>query len=102
MLAVGHDLSDTLGRLFGHETPPSVAAMALALIVHECEEHGENQGVGIGRKVRERKAEREQLGLPLFVWVVRIVGRDGMKASLEHRAKLKDRTVGLVRVVDAR
>jgi hypothetical protein len=102
LLATGHGLSDTLRCLFGHETPPSVAAMALALIAPEREEHGESQGVEIGRQVSGREAERGQLGLPLFVWVVRMVGKGRMTVSVENRTKLKDRAVGLVRVVDAR
>jgi len=44
----------------------------------------------------------EQLGLPSYVWVVRIVGRNKMMVAVESREKLRDRTVGLIRVVDAR
>ena len=97
-----HSLAKALGRLFGRETPSSVAAMALEAVVQESEEHDEGQDVAIGRALREREAERAQLGAPSYLWVVRIVGRNKMTVAVESRDKLKDGRVGLIRVVDAR
>jgi len=97
-----HSFAKALRRLFGSETPSSVAAMALEAVVQESDEHDDGEDVAIGRAVRERETEMEQLGLPSYVWVVRIVGRNKMMVAVESREKLRDRTVGLIRVVDAR
>ena len=97
-----HSLTKALGRLFGSTITSSVAAMALQAVVQESDEHDERQDVAIGRAVREREAETEQLDPPSYVWVVRIVARTKMTVAVESRDKLKDRTVGLIRVVDAR
>jgi len=102
LLTSGQGLKDTLGCLFGDETPPTVAAMALTIIVRDSDEHDEGQSIELGRRLRQLEAESERLDLPQFVWVVRIVGRYRMTASAESRARFKDKTVGLVRVVDAR
>jgi hypothetical protein len=95
-------LAEVLRLLFGEQTPPSVGAMALNAVAQQAQEHDEQDDVKVGRQVRDRESEREQLGLPDYVWVVRLVGRNKMTVTVEDRAKLKDRTVGLVRVVDAR
>ena len=97
-----HSLARALRRLFGSETPSSVAAMALGAVFQESDEHDEGEDVAIGRVLRERETEREKLGLPSYVWVVRIVGEAKMAVAVESRDKLRDRTVGLIRVVDAR
>jgi len=95
-------LAKGLRRLLGSEIPSCVAAMALEAVVQESEEYDEGQDVAIGRAVREREAQREQLGLPSYLWVVRIVSEAKMTVAVESRDKLRDRTVGLIRVVDAR
>ena len=102
LLQSNRPLAEVLLLLFGEQTPPSVGAMALNAVVQQAQEHDEQDDVLVGRQVRDRESEREQLGLPDYVWVVRIVGRNKMTVTVEDRAKLKDRTVGLVRVVDAR
>ena len=88
--------------LFGDDTPASVAALALETVVQQSEEHDEHQSVMIGRQARDRESEKQQLGLPRHVWVVRIVGREKMTVAVESRDKLRDTSVGLVRLVDAR
>ena len=102
LLTRDHALSETLGRLFGHETPASVAGMVLRTLLQQSEEHDERQDVLTGRAIRSRAPEDEQLWPPRYVWVVRILGRDETKVSVESRSQLRDNTVGLVRVVDAR
>ena len=102
VLGTKQSLAKALARLFGKDTPPSVAAMVLETLVQESEEHDESPDVVIGRELRKREAERNQLGFPACVWVVRIVGRNRMTVAVEGRDKLRDTTVGLVRVLDAR
>jgi len=102
LLRSARRLGEVLGLLFGGDTPASVAAMALEAVVQQSEEHDEQQSVLIGRQARKRDAERQQLGLPRYVWVVRIMARDKMRLAVESRDKLADKSVGLVRVVDAR
>ncbi len=95
-------LREVLGLLFGNDIPVPVAAMALDVIVQDSEEHDERQDVLIGREVRKRESERAKVAPPRCLWVVRILGAKRFSVTVESRARLKDRSVGLIRIVDAR
>ncbi len=102
LLQSGRPLREVLGLLFGKDVPLPVAAMALDVIVQESDKHDEREDVLIGREVRKREAERIAVPPPGYVWVVRIQGARQFSVTVENRAKLKDESVGLVRIVDAR